>query len=174
MTSLLSKSEVKEVSPQTGLQRQLTEVQSHLARDSIRSASSQVMAAVMGLRRLWLSCSSLPQATINSLLALPYELGSPLFPGAAGVIKDCADRLNRSRDAKGGAGNLGKRKSSPLVDPIGPPAKAYSQWNAQIPNARGQGFQQRGKGGGKNRKGKQRAKVQQQPFRGKGGSNQGS
>lgn len=163
--------EGKGKSSQALLQRQLTEANGYLANDSIRSSAGQIMSAVMGLRRVWLNYSTLPQPTKKILLALPFELGSTLFPGASKVIKDTADQLARIKDVKGVLGQVGSKRKSPLVDPpSGPPAKTYSEWNTSIPRGVGRG--QPGKRG-KKQKGQRRSKGQQQPFRGRGGAYKG-
>lgn len=157
-------------SPHAVLLSQLTEVQSHLARDSLRSAASQMMCAVMGMRKLWLSTSRYSIATQNSLLALPFRMGSTLFPGAQQVVREAADAVASFKDSKAlleqprpsRSRAPGPGLSSTSVGPTPAPA----QWLQ--PLGRGKRKTRRSKGKGKG------AGGAQQPFRGRGRSAQAS
>ena len=159
-----------DLSPHAVLLSQLTEVQSHLSRDSLRSAASQLMYAVMGMRKLWLSTSRYSIATQNSLLALPFRMGSTLFPGAQQVVREAADAVASFKDSKAlleqprpsRSRAPGPGLSSTSVGPTPAPA----QWLQ--PLGRGKRKTRRSKGKGKG------AGGAQQPFRGRGRSAQAS
>lgn len=158
-----------DVSPSAVLLRQLTEVQSHLARDSLRSAASQMMSAVMGMRRLWLSTSRYSAATQQSLLALPFRLGSTLFPGAQQVVREAAEAVASFKDSKA-------LLEQPRPPRARPPASGTSSSAGPTPNPN-PWLQPLGRGKKRSRKGKGRGKAAggaQQPFRGRGGSSQTS
>ena len=162
-------SELDSSSQESGLDSlgaQLTDIHSHLARDGVRSCASTLMAAVMGMRRLWLSVSRYSDATKRSLLALPYQLGSSLFPGAQAVISEAAEAVVNFKDSKPLLEQPSvSRRPSVLAASHPPPPKERPQWAAPMQRKRS-----RGRGRGKGAGAQSAQTQQQQPFRGRGKS----
>ena len=149
------------------LARQLTDAQSHVAKDSIRSASSQIMSAVMGLRRVWLSLSKWAPATQTRLLALPFSLGGTLFPGAQAVVREAAEQVVSFKDSRVLLENKPAPRNRPSVLQASHPpvaAKGVASWAQQPLKAKRQRNRAKGKGKGK----APAASGQQQPFRSQG------
>jgi hypothetical protein len=147
---------------------QTAEVISRLDRDCIQLASIQMMGAIMGMRRLWLSTTRWTTATQATLLALPFQLGGTLFPGAQQAIREAAEAATSFKDSKALLESPQprpfRRQSSLAPQQLLPRQSAPAQWVR--PLGRGQG--------GKKKKGKKGRQAGRggQPFRPEGESAQ--
>ncbi|XP_046554565.1 lysosomal alpha-glucosidase-like [Haliotis rubra] len=98
---LLDVGGVEEDSSPSTLAKQLTEVQSHLARDSIRSSACQMMSAVMGLRRLWLSSRAVLFAChATGSAGAAIRDGFYPVPRAATVVRRRLEAVSTFKDSK--------------------------------------------------------------------------
>ena len=142
---------------------QLGDLHSYITRDGVRVASAAMMEAVLGMRRLWLSVSSLSEASQRSLLELPFKLGSTLFAGAQAVITEAAEAAAQFKDSKAllERPKVVRKPGLPALPPV---QREQASWATPM-HKKGK-RKSKGRGRGKGAAGS----GQQQPFRAGGKS----
>ena len=101
----------------------------------------------MGMRRLWLAESSLSQESQQSLLELPFKLGSTLFAGAQAVITEAAAMAAQFKDSKSLLEKPKATRKSPLAGSH-PPLPKEKSWTSPMKKRKNKGGKGRGRGRG--------------------------